>query len=128
LYKEHEYQFGQLKALVESFRGGPRDFETSSLLKHVEERYLGKIKNIDIQAVDGVPYSDVLQLARFLFKIGFVNGHNPDYRDRGVAEFVSYQERPDLLSVETNLDDGMSWEVQPAYRNVLHISRDSSEF
>lgn len=121
LYKEHQYQFGDLKALVESFRAGPRDFTTENLLKYLQAGYIAMTGTARIPLIDGVPYASDRQLARFLFKIGFVNGHNADYRTRHVPEFVAFEERPDLLDVETNLDDGMTWEVLPAYRNVLHI-------
>jgi hypothetical protein len=29
--------------------------------------------------------------------------------------------RPDLLQVDTNLDDGMDWEIQASYRKALRI-------
>lgn len=32
---------------------------------------------------------------------------------------TTYDLRPDLLEVGTNLDDGMFWEIQPAYRQIL---------
>jgi hypothetical protein len=122
LYKEHQYQFSDLRALIESFAAGPRSFTTAALLQRLSDRYIGHSAAKGIPRIDGVDYFDSLQIARFLFKCGFINGHNEDYQNLGVSEFVTYEERPDLLSVSTNLDDGMTWEVQPAYRNVLKIN------
>jgi hypothetical protein len=121
LYREHQYQFAELKALIEAFSGGARSYETEQLLQHIRDTYLKKKSQEAVPMIDGVAYHSERQLARFLFKIGFVNGHNLDSRERDVPEFVNFEERPDLLEVQTNLDDGMSWEVQPAYRNALNI-------
>jgi len=68
-----------------------------------------------------VPFRDSLQLARFLFKCSFINGNNAGKASLAVPEFVSFESRPDLLEVDTNLDDGMTWELQPAYRNILNV-------
>ncbi|MBL8268587.1 P-loop ATPase, Sll1717 family [Steroidobacter sp.] len=121
LYREHQYQFADLRALIESFAAGPRNYTTDQLLERLGTGYLKRTPVERIPMVDGTPFTGPMQLARFLFMIGFFNGHNADYRGRAVPEFVSFEERPDLLQVETNRDDGMTWEVLPAYRNVLHI-------
>lgn len=122
LYKEHQYQFSELKGLLESFSGGSRSYTTEALLGRLQERYIGKRATGPVPIIDGVAYHSERQLARLLFKMGFISGHHEDARHRGVPEFVSFEERPDLLEVQTNLDDSMTWEVQPAYRNALNIS------
>ncbi|HKE97022.1 MAG TPA: hypothetical protein VKB34_22125 [Povalibacter sp.] len=122
LYKEHQYQFAELKALLESFSRGSCVYSTDELLRHLGERYIGKRNPDSIPMVDGIQYKDERQLAQLLFKMGFVSGHSPDDRLPGMPEFVNFEDRSDLLEVTTNLDDGMSWEIQPAYRNVLGIA------
>lgn len=119
LYKEHSHQFGDLKRLIESFSSGPRHFSTQDLLTRITKMYIGVIGAKAIPLVDGVPYRDSWQLAHFLFKCGFITGHNQGKASLDVPEFVAYEDRPDLLEVETNLDDGMTWEIQPAYRKIL---------
>ncbi|MDM0115141.1 hypothetical protein QTI66_23530 [Variovorax sp. J22R133] len=121
LYKEHQYQFGDMRRLVECFSGGSRRYTTTELLQRIEERYVGKAGEKNIPLVDGVPFRDSLQLARFLFKCGFINGNNAGKTSLAVPEFVTFEARPDLLEVDTNLDDGMTWELQPAYRNILNV-------
>jgi hypothetical protein len=121
LYKEHQYQFADLKALLESFSGGPSNYSTAALLHRIADKYLSRGRSSHVPPIDGVEYFNDLQLARFLFKIGFVNGSDADYQRRGGPQFLSFEERADLLEVDTNLDDGMSWEVHPAYRNALRI-------
>ena len=119
LYKEHSHQFGDLKRLIESFSSGPKHFSTQDLLTQITKKYIGVIGAKAIPLVDGVPYRDSWQLAHFLFKCGFITGHNQGKASLDVPEFISYEDRPDLLEVETNLDDGMTWEIQPAYRKIL---------
>lgn len=120
LYKEHQYQFAHLKELIECFSGGPRRFDTRELLDYIEAKYTRFVPTASQQMIDGVLYRDNLQLARMLYKCGFINGSN-EKPNHGRPEFIGYDARPDLLKVATNLDDGMCWEIQPAYRNVLRI-------
>ena len=121
LYKEHGHQFTDLKRLVESFSGGPRRYATAELLQRVQQHYLALTPPEKIPPVDGTPYRDAQQLAHFLFKCGFVNGNNRADASLDRPEFVSYDNRPDLLEVDTNPDDGLAWEIQPAYRNILRV-------
>ncbi len=122
LYKEHDHQFTDLKRLVEAFSGGPRRYGTAELLQRVQAQYLALTPEEKIPAVDGTPYRDARQLAHFLYKCGFINGNNKEGAKLDRPEFVHYDSRPDLLEVDTNLDDGMAWEIQPAYRNILRVA------
>ena len=121
LYKEHGHQFTDLKRLVESFSGGPRRYGTAELLQRVQQHYLALTPADKIPPVDGTPYRDAQQLAHFLYKCGFINGNNQQSARIDRPEFVTYDNRADLLQVDTNLDDGMAWEVQPAYRGILNM-------
>lgn len=118
LYKEHQHQFTDLKRLIESFSGGPRKYTTEDLLGRIMSHYLKPRGVVGMPDVDGQPYKDSWQLAHFIYKCGFITGHN-QRPGMDVPEFVAYEARPDLLEVGSNLDDGMSWEIQPAYRNIL---------
>jgi hypothetical protein len=121
LYKEHYYQFADMRRLVESFSAGPRRYTTDELTQRISDHYIKRAGAKNIPAVDGVAWRDSVQIARFLFKCGFINGNNAAKASLEVPEFVAYDARPDLLEADTNLDDGMTWEVQPAYRNILQI-------
>ncbi|MDF1653335.1 hypothetical protein, partial [Pseudomonas aeruginosa] len=66
-------------------------------------------------------FRDAWQVAHFLFKCGFIVGHNQSQTSIDVPEFISYELRPDLLQAATNLDDGLNWEIQPSYRRALRI-------
>lgn len=134
LYNEHGYQFADLRRLVESFSGGARRYDTAALIAHIEARYLGRPAPAAaagtapgaaaapaVPPVDGTPFRSALQLAHFLYKCGFINGNNRDDPSLARPEFVTWDVRPDLLQVDTNLDDGMAWEIQPAVRKILRV-------
>ena len=119
IYKEHQHQFADLKRLIETFSNGPKQYTTSELMARITMNYIRLRGAVGIPDVDGQPFRDSWQLAHFIYKCGFISGHNVGAVSLDVPEFVSYEARPDLLEVETNLDDGMNWEIQPAYRQIL---------
>lgn len=122
LYKEHRHQCAVLKDIVESFSGGPTRYETSALLDHITDKVIAKIgtPNIDgITAADGP-----LTVAHFLFRCGFIAAR--DDSDPAGLGFVHFEERPNLLTSEANLDDGLVWEIHPSYRRILRIRQGSN--
>lgn len=116
LKKEHNHQFSGLTDLIESFSGGSRNYSTAQLLDRIQVKYLKRMAASGVPKIEGVVVKNPLQLAKFLFKIGFIQGKSP-----GRDEFVDYDERPDMLESVVNLDDGLEWVVYPSYRNVLRI-------
>lgn len=117
LYKEHRHQCPLLQDIVESFSGGPHRFRTDELIDHIADKI---IRRIGVPQIDGVNHQKgAVSVAHFLFRCGFIAG-----RDESTASglgFVRYEERPNLLSTDANLDDGLSWEIHPSYRTVLRI-------
>jgi hypothetical protein len=122
LYKEFRHQFPDLRRLVESFASRPSRYTTAALLEHIQSAYVDRTPAGQIPPVDGLPYSGPLQLARFLYQCGFINGNNAERATLEMPEYVSYDARPDLLVADTNLDSGMQWDLQPAYRNILQTT------
>jgi len=124
LHKEHSHQFAGLQALTESFARNKSIYYTPDLLKGLWDRYVESIGGLKyVPTLDGLPVSSPLELAHFLYRIGFINGRVRGEDDS--IEFVRYEERPDLLSTTVNPDDGMRWDVHPCYRRALSISRGS---
>jgi hypothetical protein len=119
LYREHQHQFNELKSLIGVFSRAPAQYTTAELLDRLTEKFLTPIGAEHISRIDGEPYTKVKQLAAFLYKIGFISGHNSN--EGGGAEFIRFEEQPHLLEVNTNLDHNLSWVVHPVYRNVLSI-------
>lgn len=115
LYKEHTHQFSDLQRLIECFANGRRRYTTKDLDKKLTLEYISMIGSSNIPAIDNYPYQNPRQLSHFLFKIGFLAGRISS------TEFISYEQRPELLTNYINPDDGMDWEIYPSYRQVLRI-------
>lgn len=117
LYKEHRHQCPTLQAIVESFSGGKHRFTTAELLDHIADKI---IRLHGLPVIDGAaPARGGLAVAHFLYRTGFIAAR--DENDRAGLGFVRFEERPDLLSTDANLDDGLGWEIHPSYRDVLRI-------
>lgn len=118
LHKEHGHQFSDIDAVVEIFARGKRAYPTRELTALLFNRYLGQMPPEKRPTLDGRQLLDPLELAHFLFRIGFLQGQRPG---DGGGSFVDYDDRPQLLKHRANLDDGLTWAIYPSYRNVLGI-------
>lgn len=117
LYKEHRHQCNRLEDIVESFSGGGKEFTTSELLERITEKV---IRHRGLPQIDGVPAANgSLTVAHLLFRMGFIMAR--DESNQGGLGFVAFEDRPNLLSSTTNLDDDLTWEIHPSYREVLRI-------
>lgn len=117
LYKEHQHQFSDVKRLTEAFAGGPRRYNTFELQHRILTQYIAKVGADKVPSLDGGDTS-ALRLAHFLFKIGFVHARTDH---SGSLSFLSFAERPTLLTSSIGLDNTMVWEVHPSYRGGLNI-------
>jgi hypothetical protein len=126
IYKEHSHQYIELEKLIETFSNSPSRYSTSELLRQLAVNYVNKIGAKNIPILDGFPYSYPMQLAHFLYKIGFIVGRKEHKGDSGNADFVRFEERPELLTDSRNSDDGLLWEVHPSYRDALNIGKEKS--
>lgn len=117
LYKEHRHQCDSLQTIIESFSGGPKRFTTMQLLEHIGEKVVVKG---GIPRIDGVTSArGSLSVANFLFRCGFIGAR--DEADAAGLGFLRFEDRPNLLSSDLNLDDGLDWEIHPSYREILRI-------
>ncbi|WP_153006755.1 P-loop ATPase, Sll1717 family [Aeromonas schubertii] len=117
LYKEHRHQCVKMENIIESFSGGERRYTTSELIQHIETHILDKYGELVIDGLTNIDGS--LGVAHFIYRIGFITAR--DQSVNGPLEFVSFEDRPNLLSSFENLDDGLDWEIHPAYRAILRI-------
>lgn len=119
LYKEHRHQCPMLQEIVESFSGGVYKFTTDELLSHITDKI---IRRVGIPAIDGInAEKGSLSVAQFIFRCGFIAAR--DESDVAGLGFIRYEDRPNLLASKVNLDDGLTWEVHPSYREVLRINK-----
>lgn len=117
LYKEHLHQCPKLEEIIEVFSSGKPRFSTDELLRLITDRV---VRHRGLPIIDGVLAANgSLTIAHFLYRIGFITAR--DEQDAAGLGFVRFEDRPNLLSTTANLDDKLSWEIHPAYRDVLRI-------
>jgi len=114
IQKEHSHQLAVLDKLIQSFRGGKREYNKYQLLKLIKEKFADKI--VEVPPVNGFPYKGAEQLAEFLFEIDFLVAHRA-----GKTDFVTYNNDPELFSTEENGQNKIIWTVHSSYRNFLRI-------
>jgi len=123
IYKEHSHQYNGLEKLIETFSNSPARYTTIDLLTQISTRYLNVLGSGNVPPIDGYPYKYPLQLAHFLYKVGFIVARKEHEGDSGNADFTRYEQRPELLLDSRNPDDGMLWEIHPSFRDALNIGR-----
>ena len=117
LYREHQHQTPNLERLIESFAGEKKRYTTKDLLWLLTHKI---VKKQGLPSIDGKQTSTSMQVAHFLYRIGFIYAR--DDKDKTGLAFLRYEDRPNLLKTTANPDDGLVWEVHPSYREVLRIA------
>ena len=114
---EFKSQCPQIAELLGAFSRQLDIYSTDELLKTIHNRVVQAVNPV-LAGQMGKP-SD-LDVAHFLFQIGFLAGRRDYGGDRGY-DHISYRENPTLLRSRTNVDDGLRWEINPIYREVLNL-------
>jgi hypothetical protein len=119
---EFRPQCPDIEALLLAFSGQNERYSTDALLQTIQRRILQGL-NPRIVGLGSRPTH--MQVAQFLFQIGFLSAR----RDlaNGEYEHLTFSDRPNLLRVTTNLDEGMSWEIHPVFRNTLKLKNVDSK-
>lgn len=115
LQKEHAHQCSRISEIIESFRNGASEYRYDELINHINTKILLNISDI---IVDLSIVNNAIDIARFLYRIGFITLRNNEFNK--AEGFTHYEEAPDILS-ETNIDHNSLWIVHPAYRTALNI-------
>lgn len=114
--REHKIQCPQIEVIVNSFSKGASSFTTQTLVDYIISQIVPHIK---IRLEDEENPS-ALAIARFLFKIGFIVGFEA-LRKADSQEYFYFEQKPDLLVNDSNLDDGLNWKIQVAFHSVLRL-------
>jgi hypothetical protein len=114
---EFRSQCPQIEELLGAFSRQPDLYSTDELLKTIHNRI---IQAVNPTFVGLAGKASDLDVAHFLFQVGFLAGRR-DYGEHDGYDHVLYREQPTLLRSRTNLDDGLRWEVNPVFREVLNL-------
>jgi len=113
---EHSYECPQIREVITAFANGPAHYKTDELVITIRDRRI--LPHIS-PTIDGVPIKRPLEIAHFLFRIGFLTAREELTRDE--YRHHNYEDRPSLLQDRGNIDQGMSWEIHPFFRTVLKL-------
>lgn len=113
---EFKSQCPELEELIGAFSREKEQLSTDELLKIIDNKILTHLSPT-ISGVSGKVSN--LNVAALLFEIGLIYGR----RDRtdSTYEHISFAENPTLLRSRTNVDEGLTWEVHPVFRQALDI-------
>lgn len=113
---EFRSQCEQIEALLVAFSGQNERYKTDELLKTIDSR-IQQSTQVRIVGILGRP--GPREIAQFLYQIGFLSARL-DHED-GSYDHFAYAQRPNLLRVTTNVDEGVTWEIHPVFRNTLRL-------
>lgn len=114
---EFRSQCPQIEELLGAFSRQRDLYSTDELLKTIHNRI---IQAVNPNLVGAVGKASDLDVAHFLFQIGFIAGRR-DYGEHKGYDHILYRENPGLLKSRTNIDDGLRWEINPIFRDVLNL-------
>ncbi len=114
---EFKSQCPQIAELLGAFSRQPDIYSTDELLKTIHNRI---IQAVNPTLIGNAGKASDLDVAHFLFQIGFLAGRR-DYGENRGYDHVIYRDNPSLLRSRTNIDDGLRWEINPVFREVLNL-------
>jgi len=113
---EFSSQCPEVGELIAAFRQEPEQLTTDQLFRIITNKILNHL-NPHISGVVGT--AGVRQVAAFLFQVGFFYGREEELD--GGYRHISYSDRPHLFVSRTSVDDGLTWEVHPVFRQALEM-------
>jgi hypothetical protein len=114
---EFKAQCPEIEDLLGAFSRQKDLYSTDELLTTIRNRIFQAVSP-KLHGVMGKPSET--DVAHFLFQIGFIAGRRDFGPHRGY-DHVMYRDNPSLLRTKTNMDDGLRWEINPIYREVLNL-------
>ena len=121
LAAEYASECPQIREIISGFADGAEDYSTAELHTTIQNRVMQGVP-VTLASVGAV--TRPTQIAAFLYEIGFLTARKET--DQGYEHFT-FSDRPDLLHNRTNLDQGMSWEIHPVFRQALGLRTATGE-
>jgi hypothetical protein len=113
---EFKAQCPDIQELIAAFAHEREQLTTAELLKLIENKIMSHLSP-SIMGISGKPSS--LQVASLLFEIGLYYARRE--REGGSYEHYDFSNKPSLLKARTNIDEGLTWEIHPVFRQALEI-------
>lgn len=116
LQKEHGHQFSKLERLVSIFADSPVRYHIDELTTKINKEFVGPIGAMKVPDINEEPFNSPIQLAAFLFEIGFLVARFENPSNKDDVEFKTFTDEPELLKYGRPSRLNIIWEVYPSYR------------
>lgn len=117
---EFRAQCPEVQELIMAFAQQAERYKTADLISTITKRVL---QGVHPQIAGVAGEATPLDVAAFLFQIGFLSARRD--HDDGSYTHLTFSDEPALLRTRTNIDQGVSWEIHPVFRQALEL-RDPS--
>jgi hypothetical protein len=122
---EYAYQCPQISSIIYAFLNSKSSYKLYDLISLINDKILSKIT---VEIIGLTNEANGQQVASFLYEIGFVEGKKLE--PSGKYEFFRFKDHPTLVAnqllSEKVLTD-LYWEVEPAFRDVLYLSKPTNK-
>ncbi len=122
LVSEYRNQCPELQEILQTFAGRGATFTTKQLLLTIKN-HLSALMPLQI---NGYPTEQPLPIAKFLFQIGFLQVSKTD--GDGQMHHYDFDQKPNLLTLSSNLDAGMIWRVPQLFARALQFKNMDETF
>ncbi|MCH9675779.1 MAG: hypothetical protein K0U93_30355 [Gammaproteobacteria bacterium] len=112
LVAEHQHQCPEIAEIINAFSRKQAHYNTDELFAFLDAQVMS---NVEIN-IETARAGSAREVARFLFRIGFLLGVDAG---EGKPRYFGFEDRPDLLTSQTNVDDGLSWNIHPVFRGAI---------
>lgn len=102
--------------MIAAFAQEKEQLTTSELMKLIDNKILS---HLSPTIVGNTGKATSLQVAALLFEIGLFYGRRE--HKSGEYEHFDFSNKPSLLKARTNIDEGLTWEIHPVFRQALEI-------
>ena len=116
LQSEHKHQCNQIVDIVNAFRDQKALMTREEIIKVISDNIVSRSKGGII--IDGKKTTSSMDIAAFLFRIGFIVARASD-SDNYYHHF--FENNPNLFSNRYQKDKDYLWEIHPCYRRALDI-------
>jgi hypothetical protein len=120
---EHKHQCAEIEELIYAFKNAPRRLEKNTLCEWINRHILQHMQT----TIEGVPIRTSLEIAQFLFRIGFIVARYQSEEEEEGYEHFDFDKMPSLLNTRTSTEKGVLWEIHPCFREALNIQKVSYE-
>ena len=116
LQSEHKHQCNQILNIINAFRDQKSLMTRDEIIKVISDNIVSRSRGGIL--IDGEKTNSAIDIAAFLFRIGFIVARSSD--DNNYYHHF-FEDSPNLFNNRYQKDKNFLWEIHPCYRKALDI-------